>query len=104
MILAAGIFCAVAVAGSAAWTGVRGLRLWRAFRSLSRRATEAVAAVTGSAARAEERAGGLTGKTEQLTAAVARLQESLAELAAIRRAAAEPQALLRSLRGAVPRK
>jgi hypothetical protein len=102
VILAAGIFCAIAVAGSAAWTGLRGLRLWRASRSLSRRAAEAVAVVTGSAARAEERARGL--KAEQLTAAVARLQESLAELAAIRRAAAEPQALLRSLRGAVPRK
>ena len=78
-------FCLVAVLGSLAYAAFRGLRLWRT-------------------ARAEERALGLTEKSERLTAATERLQESLAELSAIRRAAAEPQALLRSLRSTVPRK
>lgn len=97
-------FCLVAVLGSLAYAAFRGLRLWRTARAVSRRASDAIEAVTASVARAEERALGLTEKSERLTAATERLQESLAELSAIRRAAAEPQALLRSLRSTVPRK
>jgi hypothetical protein len=104
MIWIAVAFCLVAVLGPLAYAAVRALRLWRTARSVSRRATDAIGAVTESAARTEERALGLTEKTERLTAATARLQQSLAELAVIRTAAAEPQAILRSLRGAVPRK
>jgi hypothetical protein len=97
-------FCLVAGLGSLAYAAFRGLRLWRTARAVSRRASDAIEAVTASVARAEERALGLTEKSERLTAATERLQESLAELSAIRRAAAEPQALLRSLRSTVPRK
>jgi hypothetical protein len=104
MIWIAVAFCLAAVVGSLAYAAVRALSLWRTFRQMSSHATDAVGAVAASAARVEERAQGLTGKTEQLAAAHARLQVSLEELAAIRRAAAEPQALLRSLRGTVPRK
>ncbi|HET7137064.1 MAG TPA: hypothetical protein VFI04_01805 [Gaiellaceae bacterium] len=104
MIWIAAAFCLVAVVGSLAYAALRGFRLWRTSRAVSRRATDAIAAVTESAARTEERARGLTEKTERLTAATERLHVSLVELAAIRRAVAEPQALLRSLRGTVPRK
>jgi hypothetical protein len=104
MIWIAVAFCLVAVLGSLAYAALHALRLWRTSKAVSQRAADAVAAVTASAARAEGRAQGLTEKSERLAAATARLQASLGELAAIRRAAAEPQALLRSVRGAVPRK
>jgi hypothetical protein len=104
MIWIAVAFCLVAVFGSLAYAAVRGFGLWRTFRTTSRRASEAIGAVAASAARTEERAEGLTEKTERLTEATDRLQRSLGELSAIRRAAAEPQALLRSLRATVPRK
>jgi hypothetical protein len=104
MIWIAVAFCLVAVFGPLAYAAFRGFRLWRTSRAVSGRATELIGAVTASAARAEEQARGLTEKTERLTAATESLQVSLAELAAIRRAAAEPQELLRSLRATVPRK
>jgi hypothetical protein len=104
MIWIAVAFCLVAVRGPLAYAAVHGFRLWRTARAVSRRTTDALDAVAASAARVEERARGLTEKSERLAAAAARLQASLAELAAIRRAAAEPQALLRSLRATVPRK
>jgi hypothetical protein len=104
MIWAPVAFCLVAVLGSLAYAAFRGYRLWRTARAVSRRATDAVAAVTAAAALAEERTRGLTEQAERLAAATERLQASRAELAVIRRAAAEPQALLRSLRATVPRK
>jgi hypothetical protein len=104
MIWIAVAFCLVAVLGSLAYATLRGLRLWRATRAASQRAADAIGAVTASAARAEERALGLTEKSERLAAATERLQVSLAELAVIRRAAAEPRTLLGSLRATVPRK
>jgi len=104
MIWIAVAFCLVAVLGSLAYAALRGFRLWRTSRAVSRRATDAIAAVTASAARTEERARGLTENAERLTMATERLQVSLAELSAIRRAAAEPQSLVRSVRGVVPRK
>jgi hypothetical protein len=104
MIWIAVAFCLLAVFGSLAHATLRGLRLWRTSKALSRRAAGMIAGVSASAARVEERAMGLSDRSERLALAAADLQRSLDELAAIRRAAAEPQALLRALRGAVPRK
>ena len=104
MIWIAVAFCLVAVLGSLGYAAFHGLRLWRAARAASRRAADAIGAVTATAARVEERALGLTEKSEGLTAATARLQGSLAELAVVRRAAAEPRELLASLRATAPRK
>jgi hypothetical protein len=97
-------FCVVAVVGSLAYAAVHAWRLWRAFRDTSRRAGDAVARVATAAAAAEQQARGATADVEKLTGAAERLQVSLAELAVLRSAAAEPQALLAALRGAVPRK
>lgn len=104
MIWIAVAFCLAAVFGSLAYAAFRGFRLWRTSKAVSRRATDLIAGVTASAARVEERATGLGDKSERLALATAGLQRSLDELAAIRHAAAEPQALIRTLRGAVPRK
>ena len=104
MIWLALAFLLVALLGSAAYAGVRAWRLWRTFRGASERGSDAIGRVLESAAAAERRATGLTAKTEALTGATARLQLALAELAVIRRAAAEPRTLLGSIRGSVPRK
>jgi hypothetical protein len=97
-------FCVVAVVGSLAYAGLHAWRLWRAFGEASRRAGDALGRVSAAAAATEERALNATAGTPRLAAATGRLQESLAELAVIRKAASEPQALLAALRGAVPRK
>jgi hypothetical protein len=97
-------FCIVAIVGSIAYAVARAWRLWRTFRATSRRASDALGRVTAAAAEAERHATSLSGGTERLAAATASLQESLAELHAIRAAVAEPLALLGSIRGVVPRK
>jgi hypothetical protein len=97
-------FCGVAVLGSLAYAAVRGLRLWRTFRATTRRGTAALDRVLASAASAEEHALGLTAGAERLATATGSLQEALAEIAAIRAAAAEPRAFVTSVRGLVPRK
>ena len=104
MIWAALAFFVVAIAGSIAYAAVRGWRLWRTVGGTSKRTSEAVGRVSASAATAEARATRLTANTERLSAALERLQEALAELAVIRAAAAEPQALLATIRGIVPSK
>lgn len=104
MIWLALAFMLVASLGGLAYAAARGWRLFRTFRRTSRRAADAVARVTDSAARAEERAAGLTAKSETLSHATEHLRQSLAELAVIRAAAAEPRSLLATIRGAVPRK
>jgi hypothetical protein len=104
MIWGALAFCVLAVLGSLTYVALSGLRLWRTFRATARRATAGLERVTASAAAAEEHALGLTAGTERLATATSRLQEALAELAVIRTAAAEPRALLKSVRGIVPGK
>jgi hypothetical protein len=97
-------FCVLAVGGSGGYAASKGWRAWLAFRGTSRRAGDALARVTASGAAAEAHAVRLSAGSERLAAAVERLRRSLAELAAIRAAAAEPQSLVAALRGAVPRK
>jgi hypothetical protein len=92
----------VAVIGSTAVLVHRGLRLWRTFRGTSKRASDALERLAEASAVAERRANGLSANSERLAAATARLQSSLAELAVIRAAAAEPRALLAVVRAAVP--
>ncbi|HEX3805450.1 MAG TPA: hypothetical protein VHV52_01605 [Gaiellaceae bacterium] len=97
-------FLVIAVLGSAAYAAVRGWRLWRTFRATARRAGDAIERVTTTAAKAEEHALSLTGNVERLTRAADHLQESLAELAVIRAAAAEARAPIDAVRGIVPTK
>jgi hypothetical protein len=97
-------FLVVAIVGSLAVAALRAWRLWRTTRSLSRRLTEAIGRVTAASASAEERATALTGATERLGGAVARLQRSLAELAVLQEAAGEARAAYAAFRGIVPTK
>ena len=97
-------FCLVAVLGSIGYAAIRAWRLWKTARAVTKAATDAVGRVTSSAAAAEERAVALTSGTERLSTAITHLQSSLAELAVIRAAAAEPRNLLASIRGLAPRK
>ncbi|HZQ82651.1 MAG TPA: hypothetical protein VFB25_11815 [Gaiellaceae bacterium] len=99
-----GAFLFVAVVGSAAYAGARGWRLWRTFRRTSRRAGDAVEQLLDKAAAVEEHAVAIGGNAERLSAAAARLQESLAELAVLRAAVEEAREPLDALRGAVPTK
>jgi hypothetical protein len=97
-------FCILALAGCGGYAAARAWRAWRVLRSTTRRANERLERVAASAAAAEARATGLTAGSERLAAATERLRRSLAELAVIRSAAAESQALVAALRGVVPRK
>ena len=104
MIWIAVAFCLLAVIGSIAYAAVRGWRLWKTVRATSGRASEEVGRLMASAAVAEQHASSLGAGTERLADAMEHLQASLAELAVIRAAAAEPRNLLASIRGLVPRK
>src|SRR5882672_8826029 len=80
------LFLLLALAGSVTVAVVRGLRMWRAFRAFSGAARSALDAVMQTAAEAERHAVSLSEGSERLSAAVERLQESLAQLAVIRSA------------------
>ena len=97
-------FLVVALGGSVTVAVVRGLRVWRAFRAVSGAITSALDGIARTAAEAERHAVALTEGTERLSAAVARLQESLAHLAVLRSAATDVRATLLAFRGVVPRK
>ncbi|NUR75951.1 MAG: hypothetical protein HOQ28_06670 [Thermoleophilia bacterium] len=97
-------FLVVALGGSVTFAAVRGLRMWRAFRALSRAAGSALDDVGRTAGEAERHAVALSEGSERLSAEVARLHESLAQLAVLRSAATEARATLLGFRGFVPRK
>jgi hypothetical protein len=98
------LFLAVAIVGSIAFAFSRGLRAWRTFRRFSTTASSAIADVLETAAEAERHVVAFSEGTEKLSAALARLEGSRAELALIQAAAAEAQSSLVAFRGAVPRK
>ncbi len=98
------LFLVVAIGASAAVLVVRGLRLWRSVKSLTRAANAATSALTAKAATAESRASELSAHTERLTGALEQLQTSLARLAILRSAANEVKRSVDGLRGTVPRK
>jgi hypothetical protein len=98
------LFLVVAIVGSVAVAVARGLHAWRAFRRFSKATSAALGEVLETAAEAERHAAAFTEGTEKLSAALARLEESRAELAVIQAAAAEAKASLLAFRGAVPRK
>ena len=97
-------FCVLASIASAVWAGSRGWQLWRGFSGSSGRMGVAIAEVSTAAEAVERRVDNVSAGTEKLTVATERLQRSLAELAVLRKAAAEPTALLAKVRGLVPRK
>jgi hypothetical protein len=104
LILFSLLFLVVAVVGSGAVLGLRGLRLYRTLKAFGRAATETVGAVTEAAGRVEANAGGLSGHAERLTVAAEHLQSSVVRLAVLRGAAAEVKRSVDGVRGAVPRK
>ena len=97
-------FLVVAVVGGAVYAGLRGWRLYKAFRDLSSRTADAVARGADAAATAERRALSLTESTERLNRAIARLQESLAELAVLRAATDDARSWISAVRALVPTK
>jgi hypothetical protein len=98
------LFLVVAVVGSTVVAATRALRTWRAFKRFSRTTSSVIDDVLESSATIEERVGRLDDKTAGLTAALAQLERSRAELAVIRAAASDAQSSLLWFRGAVPRK
>ncbi len=97
-------FLLAATLGSLTYAGLRAWRTWRTFRAVSGRLAKELDRVAAAGAAAEERAVALTDGGSRLTDTVARLQASLAHLAALKRAADEPLGTVRLARGAVPRK
>ena len=97
------VFLVVALAASITVAVLRALRTWRTYRSFSDAVGPAVEHVQRTAAEAEQHANSLNDKTEQLNAAIARLQGSLAQLAVLRAAAEDARSTL-SLRNVIPRK
>jgi hypothetical protein len=98
------LFLVLAVVGSIAYAVSRALRTWRIFRRFSKTTSAAIADVLETAAEAEQHAVAFTEGTEKLSAALAHLEQSRAELAVIQAAAADARSSLSALRGAVPRK
>jgi hypothetical protein len=98
------LFLVLAAVGSIALAVSRGLRAWRTFRRFSKTTAKAIGEVLETAAAAETHAVALTEGGQKLSAALARLEESRAELAVIQAAAAEARVSLFAFRGAVPRK
>src|SRR5436305_12110883 len=97
------LFLVVALAGSATVAALRGLRAWRSFRAFTAAAGSALDDVSRTAAEAERHAVALSEGNARLLDAIARLQESLAQLTVLRTAATDARALL-DVRGALPRK
>ncbi len=98
------VFLVVALGVSLAVAVVHGLRLWRTFRRFSRATTRALDDVLRKTATTEERVTALAAAPERVGAATEHLQGSLAELAALRAAASEANAVVARLRGVVPAK
>jgi uncharacterized tellurite resistance protein B-like protein len=98
------LFLVVAVAGAVAVAASRALRAWRTFRRFSRTASAAIGSVLETAAEAERHAVSFSDGTARLSAALAHLEQSRAELAVIQAAATEARSTLFAFRGAVPRK
>jgi hypothetical protein len=98
------LFLVVAVVGSIAYAASRALQAWRTFRRFSKKTSTAIGGVLETAAEAERHAVAFTEGTQKLTAALAQLERSRAELAVIQAAANEARSSLSVLRGAVPRK
>jgi hypothetical protein len=98
------LFLVVAVAGAVAVAASRALRAWRAFRRFSRTASAAIGSVLETAAEAERHAVAFSDGTARLSAALAHLEQSRAELAVIQAAATQARSTLFAFRGAVPRK
>ena len=97
---ASGTFCIAA----AVVAGVRGLKTWRAFKSVSAALGDALEDFVKLAEATGERASAAAERTAQLTAAVSRLQGSLATLAVLTAAVGDARALIGGVRGLVPRK
>ena len=88
------VFFVLALAVSITVAVVRALRAWRTYRAFSGAIGPVVEHVQRTAAEAEQHASSLNDKTEQLNAAIARLQQSLAALAVLRAAAEDARATL----------
>jgi hypothetical protein len=88
------LFLVVAAVGSIALALVRGLRTWRTARRVSAATTAALDDVMRRGEQAEAKASALSVKSARLESAVAQLQESLAELAVLRAAAASARSTL----------
>jgi uncharacterized membrane protein len=98
------LFLVLAVVGSIAVAATRALRAWRTFRRFSKTTSAAIAGVLETAAEAERHAVAFTEGTEKLSAALAHLERSRAELGVIQAAADQARSSLFAFRGAVPRK
>jgi hypothetical protein len=93
----------VAVLCGIAFAGLRGLALWRTFRSFERRFEAAVAALTRLVDGIEPRVARATASAERLEEARARLEESTASARILFGAFGEALALLRRVTALVPR-
>jgi uncharacterized membrane protein len=98
------LFLVLALVGSIALAASRALRAWRTFKRFSKTTSAAIEGVLETAAEAERHAVAVAEGTQKLSAALARLEESRAQLAAIQAAAAEARSTLFAFQGAVPRK
>ena len=98
------LFLVLALVVSIAVAVSRALRAWRTFKRFSKTTSAAIEGVLETAAEAEQHAAAFTEGTRKLSAALAHLEESRAQLALIQAAATEARSTLFAFRGAVPRK
>jgi hypothetical protein len=86
------------------WATGRGLRTYRAARHLARTANRAILPIQVAASVAEDRVASVEAGQIRLQEALARLQQSQAELDILRRAAQESRDSLKSLTSLFPSK
>ena len=98
------LFLVLALVGSIAFAASRTLRAWRTFKRFSKTTSAAIGGVLETAAEAERHAVAFTEGTAKLSAALAHLHESRAQLAVIQAVATQARSTLFAFRGAVPRK
>jgi hypothetical protein len=97
------VFALAAISGLSL-AGLRALSLWRTFSGFRRRLEAELDEAASRFAATERRLDGASGDAQRLDDARARLQDSLARLGVLARAAAETAALVRRVRGVVPSK
>ena len=97
-------FLVVATVGSMSYAFVHGRRMFKAMRAVSGPIEAAVAHIEVGSAVAEDKVAAFEGGNARLTAAVERLQRSLAEFAVLQQAAGEARSAFRRVSRSVPRK
>ena len=103
-VIVSAVVSVLAFGAAAAFAVVRGLALWRGFRSFSGQLGEALDHVSQAGERASEKASTLGDGNEALTPSLERLATSRAQLSVVLAAVSDVRASLGGVTGVMPKK